>query len=59
MWLLQLWLNAMFESFLKFNIPSALVQQVNGIQVEATRLALLTPKDVGLLIANAFKKTLS
>lgn len=56
MWLLKLWLNATFESFMKFNILSALAQQVEGRRVKATSLALLTPEDVGLSIAYAFKK---
>lgn len=56
MWLLKLWLNATFESFLKFNITSSLAQQVERRRVEATRLARLTPKDVVLSIAYAFKK---
>lgn len=42
-WLPQLWLNAKFESFLKFKNHYTLPQQVKGRWVEATRLALLTP----------------
>lgn len=41
---------------MKFNIPSALAQQVEGRRVKATSLALLTPEDVGLSTAYAFKK---
>lgn len=50
-WLLQLWLNATFESFLDVVVPTDLERQVEG-----TRLDSLTPEDVDLSNEKDFKK---
>ncbi|MCI37755.1 hypothetical protein A2U01_0058981, partial [Trifolium medium] len=47
-WLLQLWLNATFESKLNLFLPSNFDNAVSTRQIEGTRLALLRQRNAGL-----------
>ncbi|KAK2435499.1 serine/threonine-protein phosphatase 7 long form protein [Trifolium repens] len=53
-WLLQLWLNATFESNFKLFLPSYLEPSVEARQIEGTRLALLRYRETNLSTKDLF-----
>lgn len=54
-WLLQLWLNATFETSLPIRNPiDAEAKEIKIRRVEGTRLALLTPNDEGMDLQQTF-----
>ncbi|WJX66946.1 hypothetical protein P8452_51451 [Trifolium repens] len=53
-WLLQLWLNATFESNFKLFLPSYLETSVEARQIEGTRLALLRYRETNLSTKELF-----
>lgn len=55
-WILQLWLNAMFEPSLQINKPNDDVEEIKHMQIKCAQLDLMTHTENGRTLQEAFTR---